>query len=306
MTERLNWVPIKSTTTTGGRGGGKKRKKMQKNLQKKSKHKNNKCLSWVTAVRGLSLTRSHSPPHLPGMPSNTVLISGPAVGAAQILICSCSCVFLSPTSTAVRTTAFSFVGALNDLLHIPQTQGLPSWSCGFNLQLVQLEGWFWVFFLSPTAPGFQLWFYFHLRMWVVHWGLLWRLPWRTWPSEGQVWRWCSCLGRRGSGSTRYSGELAARAAGNIVSRRAWQPVLANMLQCSCLRNCPPWQRSLANQSTRSPRVRLYQGDPACIDAKFFSCGYSAPVRAESEGSTAAWLAGTLAAPSLQQHGLPPP
>ena len=49
-------------------------------------------------------------------------------------------------------------------------------------------------------------------------GLLLRLPWRTWvcPCEGQVWRWCSCLGHRGSGSTRYSGELAARAAGNIV------------------------------------------------------------------------------------------
>ena len=36
------------------------------------------------------------------------------------------------------------------------------------------------------------------------------------PREGQVCRWCSCLGRRGSGSTRYSGELAARAAGNTV------------------------------------------------------------------------------------------
>ena len=45
-----------------------------------------------------------------------------------------------------------------------------------------------------------------------------RLPWRAWvcPSEGQVWKWCSCLGHRGSGSTRYSGVLAARAAGNIV------------------------------------------------------------------------------------------
>ena len=30
-----------------------------------------------------------------------------------------------------------------------------------------------------------------------------------WPQEGQVWSWCSCLGCRGSGSTRYSGELAA-------------------------------------------------------------------------------------------------
>ena len=76
----------------------------------------------------------------------------------------------------------------------------------------------WVFFLSHTAPGFQLWFYFRLCMRVVHWGLLLRLPWRTWvcPCEVQVWRWCSCLGCRGSGSIRYSGELMARAAGNIV------------------------------------------------------------------------------------------
>ena len=61
-------------------------------------------------------------------------------------------------------------------------------------------------------------FYFHLFMWVVHWGLLLRLPWRAWvcPCEGQVWRWCSCLGHRDSGSTRNSGELVARAAGNIV------------------------------------------------------------------------------------------
>ena len=34
--------------------------------------------------------------------------------------------------------------------------------------------------------------------------------------EGQVRRWCSCLGRRGSGSTRSSRGLTARAAGNIV------------------------------------------------------------------------------------------
>ena len=65
------------------------------------------------------LSRSHSPPHLPRMPSNTVLISGPAVGAAQILIWSSSSAFLPPVSTAIRTSAFSFVGALNDLLYIP-------------------------------------------------------------------------------------------------------------------------------------------------------------------------------------------
>ena len=91
--------------------------------------------------------------------------------------------------------------------------------CGFNQQLVQVVGRFWFFFLCHTAPGFQLWApYFHLCIWVVHWDLLLRLLWRTWvcPSEGQVWWWYSCLGRRGSGSSRYSGELVARAAGNTV------------------------------------------------------------------------------------------
>ena len=48
------------------------------------------------------------------------------MGAAQILICSYSSVFLPPMSTAIRTSAFSFVGALNDLLYIPQSQSLPS------------------------------------------------------------------------------------------------------------------------------------------------------------------------------------
>ena len=38
---------------------------------------------------------------------------------------------------------------------------------------------------------------------------------------------------------------------------------------------------------------------------FFACGSSAPVRVEHEGGTAAWLAGTLAVPSVQGHGLPP-
>ena len=37
---------------------------------------------------------------------------------------------------------------------------------------------------------------------------------------------------------------------------------------------------------------------------FFACGSSAPVRVEREGGVAAWLVGTLAAPSVQGHGLP--
>ena len=210
--------PSASKINNYNRGGkrGRKRKKIQKNLQNKSKHKNNKCFSWVTVVRVLSLSRSHSPPHLPRMPSNTVLMSGPTVGAAQILNWSYFCVFFPPLSTAIKTSAFYFVGALNDLLYIPRTRSLPRWLCGFNLHLVQLVGRFWVFFLINTAHGFQLWFYFHLYVWVIHWDLLLRLPWRTWvcPFEGQVWRQYSCLGHRDSGSIRYSRELAARAGGN--------------------------------------------------------------------------------------------
>ena len=115
-------VPIKLTTTM--EVGGKKRKKkkvknIQKNLQNKSKHKNNRCFSWVTAVRVLSLTGSHSPPYLPRILSNTVVVSGPAVGAAHILIWSYSCVFLPPVSTAIRTSVFSFVRALSVPLYIP-------------------------------------------------------------------------------------------------------------------------------------------------------------------------------------------
>jgi len=32
-------------------------------------------------------------------------------------------------------------------------------------------GRFGVFFLSHAAPVFQLWFYFHLYIWVIYWGL---------------------------------------------------------------------------------------------------------------------------------------
>ena len=99
--------------------GEEKKKNIQKILQNKSKNKNNKCFPWVTAVTVFSLPGSHTLPHLPRRPSNTVLISGPAVGAAQNLIWSCSCVFLPPMSTAVRTGAFSSVAALSVLLYIP-------------------------------------------------------------------------------------------------------------------------------------------------------------------------------------------
>ena len=43
--------------------------------------------------------------------------------------------------------------------HVDLICSLYSWWEGF------------VYFLSHTTPGFQLWFYFHLYIWVVHWGL---------------------------------------------------------------------------------------------------------------------------------------
>ena len=106
-------IRFHSTNKINNYNRGRK-KKIQKNLQSKSKHKNNKCFSWVTAVRVLSLAGSHSPPHLPRMSSNTVLISELAVGEAQILIWSYSSVFLPPMSTAIRTRVCSFMETLNE------------------------------------------------------------------------------------------------------------------------------------------------------------------------------------------------
>ena len=101
-----------------GGGEGKKKKKIQKNLQSESNLKIiHVFLESFLSV--LSLAGSHGPPHLPRMPSKTVLISGSDLGAAQCLIWSYSYVFLPPIFTAIRTSVLSFVGALNVLLYIP-------------------------------------------------------------------------------------------------------------------------------------------------------------------------------------------
>ena len=73
-------------------------------------------------------------------------------GAAQTLIWSCCYVLLPQMFTAVRTGVFSLAGALSGLFYTPQAQSLPCWSCGFNLQVVQLVGRLWVFHLSHTSP----------------------------------------------------------------------------------------------------------------------------------------------------------
>ena len=110
-----------NTYNRGGKKWGKKQKN-PKNLKNKSKHKNNNCFSWVTAVRVLSLAGSCSLPYFPRKPSSTVLISGPAVDAAQILIWSHFCVFFPPVSKAIRARVFSFMGSLNALLYIPSIE----------------------------------------------------------------------------------------------------------------------------------------------------------------------------------------
>ena len=75
-------------------------------------------------------------------------------------------------------------------------------------------------------------------MWVVHKGLLLRLPWRAWvcPCEGQVWRGAAgwVVGVLAAPGTREGWRLGQREI--QCSRRVWQPVLANMLQDSCLEN----------------------------------------------------------------------
>ena len=99
------------------RGREKKGEKIQKNLQNKSKRTNSKCFSWITAIRVLSLAWVTVHLTTLGCPP-TLCWSLTCCGAALILIWSYSCVFLPPMSIAIRTSAFSFVGALNDLLYI--------------------------------------------------------------------------------------------------------------------------------------------------------------------------------------------
>ena len=147
-------------------------------------------------------------------------------------------------------------------------------------------------------------------MWVVHWDLLLRLPWRTWvcPCEGQVWRWCSCLGLRGSGSTMYSGKLVAKAAGNKSTLEGYGnqywPIWSSILAWRTpLPDREAWW-AIVYRVTKS--WTLPKGPCVPRHRTFFACGISAPVRVEYEGGTAAWLVGTLVAPNVQGYGLAPP
>ena len=114
--------PVKLTTKKEGEGKGTTTKKIQKNLQnKKSKHKNNECFLFSNCCQSsFPVWESQST----SSPQDTLPLCqfGPAVETAQILIWSYSCMSLPLMSTAIRTSGFSFVGALNDLLYIKQTE----------------------------------------------------------------------------------------------------------------------------------------------------------------------------------------
>ena len=89
------------------------------------------------------------------------------------------------------------------------------------------------------------------------------------------------------------------------SRRVWQLVLAHALQDSCLENPPDreaWQATVYRVAKSWTLQKQH-----CVHRHkiFFVCGSSAPVRVEREGGAAAWLAGILGAPNVQEHGLPP-
>ena len=108
-------MPIKSKTTTEGEEKNKKYERIYRTSQKI------KIINvFLESLLSESFPSLGITVHLNflGCPP-TLLISGPAVEAAQILIWSYSCVFLPLMSTVIRASAFSFVGALNGLLYIP-------------------------------------------------------------------------------------------------------------------------------------------------------------------------------------------
>ena len=114
------------------------------------------------------------------------------------------------------------------------------------------------------------------------------------------------MGRRGSDSTKYSGVLAARAAGNIVLEKDMATSIGQYASVFLPGDPLLTEKPDRPQSTGSQSVGHDRSDPARVHAKIFACDSSAPVRVECEGGAAAWLAGTLVVPSVQGYELPPP
>ena len=120
------------------------------------------------------------------------------------------------------------------------------------------------------------------------------------PRDGGAW-WAAIYG------VTQSRTRLKRSSSSSSNRRVWQQVLTNMLQYSCLENPLPDREAWQATVYRVRKSQTLPKNPVRIDARlFFACGSSAPVRVEREGDTAAWPIGTLVAPSVQRHRLPPP
>ena len=205
-------MPVKLTTTAEGERK-RKRKKTSKRIYRTSQSIINVFLESLLSFPSLGLTVHLSSLGALQHRAGLWVCCGGSSGSHLVLpLCA-----LASSVPSCQNRCVSLVGALSACVS-PTDSASARRIMWVQSAARTAGGKVGVFLLSPAAPGFQLWFYFHLYMWFVHWGLLLRLPWRAWvcPWEGQLWRWCSCLGRRGSGRTRYSGELVARAAGNRV------------------------------------------------------------------------------------------
>ena len=184
------------------------------------------------------------------MPSNTVLISGSAVGADQILIWSY--VFLPPMSTAELVHFLLWELSMSFYIfhrhriclvdHVDLIWSLYSWWEGFgSSSLAALPLSFNCGFISTSVCGSST-------------GV------SSWGSPGGL-GFAPVRARFGGGAAAWvTGVLAAPGTQGSWQlghqeikhpRRVWQPVLTNILQYFCLENTPPWQRSLAAHSLSS-------------------------------------------------------
>ena len=97
----------------------------------------------------------------------------------------------------------------------------------------------------------------------LHWRRKWQPTPVFLPGESQGWgAWWAAVSGVEQSQTRLK-RLSSS------SSRIWQPILANMLQYSCLENPPHWQKPGRPPSTGSQRVGHYQRDPARIDTRIF-------------------------------------
>ena len=109
----------------------------------------------------------------------------------------------------------------------------------------------------------------------------------------EFWQHQVLRGVGGSGSRKYS---ALEGYGN----QYW-PIRSSILAWRTPPDRKAWQATVHRvaKSWTQPKQ-------PCMHRRktFLACGSSAPVTVEHEDGAAAWLAGTLAAPSVQGHGLP--